>query len=303
MRDIFKAEALIRERRERAEREREMLLEELLNDGEFAADYSRLSWLNFEIAKREVYGMPLEKLGEERELLREKIHRVLAEHGARGEGADYSCKACSDTGYINGKRCDCLERARIEINLSENPFLMEAPSSLKEIDFPFYGAKSAEYCKYARFLHNNFVKGGLNYCTLIGAPGTGKTYIAAVCVKEALYDGAEVRVINGVRLNRTFLEYHCAELARKASVWAELAEPDVLLIDDAGVEATLNNVTVQYLYELLTERADKKTVITSNLDLRGLENKYGQRILSRLADKRRGAFLRFSGEDYRIDVT
>lgn len=302
MTDLNAAKAIVRDRRERAEKARETLMERLMADAVFEDAYRKKSWLDFEIARRSVYGLEAETLRKEREELSARLSSIAADKGIRGwDEPDYFCAKCSDTGYRKGGKCECLEEARIKVNLDRNPSLAAAPRALRDIDFSFYGDKSAEYTKYAIFLHNNFLRGALNLCTLIGAPGTGKTYIAEATLAEALYGGSSVSVINSVRLNRIFLEYHCAPLEKKAAVWSVLIEPDVLLADDLGVEAVLNNVTLQYLYELLTERAEKKTILTGNLSLRGLEEKYGQRIMSRLADKRRAAVLKFGGADYRLN--
>ena len=83
-------------------------------------------------------------------------------------------------------------------------------------------------------------------------------------------------------------------------MWDELSQPDLLYIDDLGVEPILNNVTVTYLYALLVDRMDKKTIITTNLDVMKMEERYGERILSRLLDKRKGAMMTFEGEDLRF---
>ena len=301
MDSIFYAKERIKANRARAEREYEEVLASLCEDETFEEKYRKLDVLNFEIAKREVFGMDKGDLEKEREELTGYVDAQLKARKIRGIGEpNYSCEKCRDTGYVNGKKCDCLERTRIAIEMENNPFFALLPDRLKDVKFDFYGKNAEKYAKYAKFVNNNFVKGELNTCTLIGASGTGKTYIAETAVKEMLLSGMSVAVHNAVKLNRVFLEYHVAFLENKGEIWRDLIAPDVLLIDDLGVESVLNNVTVQYLYELLTERADKKTIITSNLDLRRLEDKYGQRIMSRLADKRKSAVLLFDGEDYRI---
>ena len=301
MRELSKAKAILRERRDMAQREFERKKSLLLQDENFAEKVRKLSATEFEISRRKVYGLEYGELVEERENLKKSIDAILKENGDFDiDNPSYQCKICNDTGYVKSAHCECLEKLRIELTLESNPALKGVAESLKEVNYNFYGDKSADYAKYGKFLHNNFLRGEVNYCTIIGAPGTGKTYLSEVCLNQALREGYSVAEINSVKLNRVFLEYHCARLENKAEIWEELVEPDILLIDDLGVESLLNNVTVQYIYELLTERAGKKTVITTNLDLRGLEDKYGQRIVSRLLDKRKGSSLSLSGEDYRI---
>lgn len=301
MNGVLRAKERIKANRVRAEKEYEDVLAELFREENFEEKYRKLDVLNFEIAKKEVFNVPCDDLKKEREELQKYVDAALKERGIEGIGKpDYSCKECSDTGYVNGKKCKCLEIERIKAELNDNALLIPLPNKLKDIDFSFYKRSADKYAKYAKLLNNNFVKGELNFCTLMGPAGTGKTYLAEVAVKETLYAGASVSCLNAVKLNRVFLEYHCAFLENKAEIWNGLVEPDVLLVDDLGVESLLNNVTLNYLYELLTERADKKTVITTNLDIRGLEEKYGQRIMSRLSDKRKSLVINIGGEDYRI---
>lgn len=302
MKELTEAKAAVAERKALAEKIYEEKLNALKEDPVFEEAYRTLARLKFEIARREVYG--LDKSEQEKELSEKErfVKRFFSENGmGNGEGPDYFCKKCNDTGYVDGKRCECLEKLRVEIALRNMPSLKEVPASLASINFKFYGERGGIYRKYAAFLQKKFMEGDIRFCTVLGASGTGKTYLATTAAREALEKGRSVSVIKSVKLNKVFLNYHCAPLERKEGIWAEVADPDFLLVDDLGVEALLNNVTVQYLYELITERADKKTLFTTNLDLKNLEDKYGQRIFSRLADKRLGAMILMEGKDYRIN--
>ena len=301
MRDLTKALSIIAERKSRAEKEYDDLLSLLLSDEDFERDYRRMSYLNFEIAKKEVFGEDATELRPERETLRKIVEKTLKDHGAVGlDQPKYVCKNCRDTGYASGKKCACLERARIEVDLSDNPSLQAVPDGLKEVDGAFYGKNENAYLLYLKDIRKGFVKGDTRFLTLIGKAGTGKTYIALTAVKEMLLAGAMVRVLNAVQLNKIFLEYHCAYLADKGGIWETLVEPDVLLIDDLGAESTLKNVTEQYLYELLVERMDKKTIVTTNLSLDAIAQKYNQRIMSRLSDKKLSSVWEIEGEDLRL---
>ena len=73
------------------------------------------------------------------------------------------------------------------------------------------------------------------------------------------------------------------------------------MIDDLGTEPVLKNVTLEYLYLILNERltSNKATVITTNLDLNGIINRYGERIYSRITNKSNTFVCRFTGADLR----
>jgi len=76
---------------------------------------------------------------------------------------------------------------------------------------------------------------------------------------------------------------------------------DLLCIDDLGTENILKNVTVEYLYLILSERLNKgkPIIITTNLSLEQIEKVYDDRILSRLTHKLTGLLINFEGEDLR----
>ena len=301
MKDVQKALVKIEERKTAAEEAYEGIVRDLSRDENFESSYRRLSYLNFEIARREVFSEDATELLSERQTLKDLVDEAFLKKGALGYGKPrYYCEKCKDTGYADGKKCDCLERERIEVDLTDNPTLRDLPDEMKGIDAAFYGEREKEYLLFIKSIRKNFVKGEQNFVTLIGKAGTGKTYIAATAVKELLYAGKMVSVVNAVKLNKIFLEYHCAYLSEKSGVWAQLIEPDVLLIDDLGAESLLNNVTEQYLYELLVERMDKKTIVTTNLSLESIATRYNQRIMSRLSDKRRSLVLELVGTDLRI---
>ena len=301
MRDVTEALARMEERKNRAESEYDAILASLLADESFENDYRRLSYLNFEIARREVYKEDAADLIAEREKLLPVVENALIKKGADGVGKPrYHCDRCHDTGYIDGKRCACLEKERVNVNLSNNPTLVSVPDGLKEVDVNFYKEGKNDYLLLLKDVRKNFVKGDVHFLTLIGKAGTGKTYVASTAVKELLFSGKMVSVLNSVTLNKIFLQYHCAYLADKGDVWEQLIEPDVLLIDDLGAESVLNNVTEPYLYELLVERADKKTIVTTNLSLDAIAQRYNQRIMSRLSDKRKSVAIEINGKDLRL---
>ena len=82
----------------------------------------------------------------------------------------------------------------------------------------------------------------------------------------------------------------------------ETTEDKVLIIDDLGVEPILNNITLNYFYTILNERmiANKSTIINSNLMPNEVLDRYGERIFSRIMNKKCGLVLEYKGEDRRI---
>ena len=95
----------------------------------------------------------------------------------------------------------------------------------------------------------------------LGPPGTGKSHIAQALAHLAIRAGAEARFTKTSRV--------LAHLAggRADRTWdkrlAELTRPAVLLLDDFGMRE-LTAPQADDLYELITERAGKSLILTSN---------------------------------------
>ena len=91
----------------------------------------------------------------------------------------------------------------------------------------------------------------------------------------------------------------------KLDIIEPLLKVDYLAIDDLGSEQIFNNVTIEYLNMLIDTRLleKKSTVITSNLPLYAENNeislidRYGERIFSRITDKRRTFILQLNSVD------
>ena len=80
-----------------------------------------------------------------------------------------------------------------------------------------------------------------------------------------------------------------------------LLNAPLLLIDDLGTEPLMQNITITQLFNLLNERqlAGLHTVISTNLDIPELKERYTERIASRLTDSTRWRKLTLSGDDVR----
>lgn len=296
-----RAYLIIQKRRKAAEEARDALYENLRKDEVFNALVREENAAKWDFVKS--------RSEEEKTLCEQRItesNKKITEYlVSRGLGADalevrYSCPICNDTGKINGKDCECLKRLILQEQLKVSPLLIGCAESVRDLDYDYYGEEAEQKRKYAEFLSSSLAEGSKRYYLISGKTGTAKTYIACTLIRDEITKGKETLALNAIKLNKAFLEYHCAAPERKEELWRALASPDVLLIDDLGVEQILNKVTVPYLYELLIERIDKVTLITTNLGPQEIEARYGQRILSRLLDKKLSVALLFKGKDLRF---
>lgn len=213
----------------------------------------------------------------------------------------YDCKLCNDTGFTkNGEKCSCYNLALKKIAFDalgiENPSLpsfekskYEDKNGLKKI----YD-KIKVYCE-------KFTPSTAKNIVISGDVGTGKSFLAGAIVTQVEKAGYNPIFITAQNLNNVFLKYHTAPIDEKSFYSSLLCDCDLLVIDDLGCEPPFKNVTNEYLLMVLCERTTKSlpTIITTNLSQNQLLDRYGDRVLSRLNDKRRGSFIEIKGEDLR----
>ena len=104
--------------------------------------------------------------------------------------------------------------------------------------------------------------------------------------------------------------YRLFETARKAYMEGNpelmngFMHAELLLIDDLGTEPLMNNVTVTQLFNLLNERqmAGRHTVISTNLNMAELQDRYTERITSRFLDAAACRRMMVLGMDIRRNI-
>ena len=134
---------------------------------------------------------------------------------------------------------------------------------------------------------------------LIGGTGLGKTHLSLAIANKAIERGHGV--IYGSAPNMFGMlerEHFGRQYNSDRTYEQELLETDLLIIDDLGVEFS-TQFTVSCVYNIINSRmlSRKPTIISTNLTARELEEKYTQRITSRII----GNFisLKFVGKDIR----
>lgn len=117
---------------------------------------------------------------------------------------------------------------------------------------------------------------------MYGNVGTGKTF-ASNCIANYLMEhGRTVLVMNlGLYLNK--LQREWAEAEKDVLNYVETC--DLLVIDDFGVEKT-SPFVLEKTFTLIDKRyrTSKPMIITTNLDMQEIENKFGSRISDRITE-------------------
>ncbi len=224
----------------------------------------------------------------------------------------YICPKCRDTGYRGTELCSCLmelyrDEQRRELSallkLGEDTFDSFDLSYYSEAPDPATGVPPRsvmetvyETCReYAR----KFSPSSMNLF-LQGGTGLGKTFLSTCIARVVSERGFSVVYDTATSV---FSKYEAEKFGRGDTEDAKkdikrLENCDLLILDDLGTEFPTAFVT-SALYTLLNTRiaGGKKTVISSNLTLDELAQRYSAPIMSRLT----GEFyvLKFAGSDIR----
>ena len=220
----------------------------------------------------------------------------------------YFCKACSDTGYIDGtKLCSCLREELIRATIQSSGIgdLIET-QSFDNFDLECYNDNPEVYEKMkanlsiAKAYAQSFSKSSGNLL-LTGKTGTGKTHISTAIAREVIHKGYDVLYdsIHNI-LSEFEADKFSPPYSRSEPQSSKYLECDLLIIDDLGTEFS-TQFTIACIYNLINTRLNKglSTIISTNLDSRSLADKYEGRILSRLLSKGTKV-LSFVGKDKRI---
>lgn len=208
----------------------------------------------------------------------------------------FTCETCGDSGLVSDGYCGCLLRevkklAAAEINRSAGMNLTRFEDfDLKRIDTAERDIMSAvlQRCReYARDFSPPSAAGLYMY----GHPGVGKTHLSLAIAGAVIEKGYSVAYGSAPDLFRSVEKEHFGkkdsageETADSDSVLDTLMTVDLLILDDVGAEfrsAFYDSV----LYNILNTRGNRRLplIISSNLFPSAAEEKYDERIFSRLS--------------------
>ena len=242
----------------------------------------------------------------QRETLMEKIG-----HSKNYLEPPYTCSICKDEGFVNGRICTCHQKLLRDIacrNLSAvSPLTI---SSFESFNLSYYpSTPEAETGVSPRQRMEEIYRYCLNYAEnfsetssslfLYGATGLGKTHLSLAIAGKAIDRGHGVVYGSAQNLlNKLQNEYFGRSNEPRGTTEQLLQDCDLLIIDDLGSEFP-SSFTVSAIYNILNSRllTEKPVIISTNLSLRELEEKYSQRITSRIIGNY--VSLRFFGRDIR----
>lgn len=201
----------------------------------------------------------------------------------------YECAVCRDTGYADGKKCSCFRKAEINLIYEQSPIKnLLKTENFSSLSYAYYEGESLEKFTKAVQICRNFVKSFyLDYRNLFfyGTVGTGKSFLSCCVAKELMDRGSLVIYFSAAQLfdalSKSTFDRDSSEAA--AGISDDICDCDLLIIDDLGTELT-NAFVSSRLFSCLNDRhlRKKSTIITTNLSLGELRDRYSDRIFSRI---------------------
>lgn len=249
----------------------------------------------------------LETLRESLASLREQKKQLLLGANLPADYLEpvFSCPDCRDTGYIGREKCHCLRQAEISL-LYEQSGLQEmlANNNFSLLSYEYHTGEDLSHFEKAVETCRNFVKNfDSDYHNLFfyGTVGTGKSFLSGCVAKELMDQGHSVIYFGATGLFDLLssTSFDTKNRDERQNTYSDLYQCDLLIIDDLGTELT-NQFTASQLFSLLNERniGRKATVISTNLSLRELQDRYSDRIFSRITSNFK--VCKLTGPDIRM---
>ena len=239
---------------------------------------------------------------------------LLKQHGYAENYLEpvYNCPLCRDTGYLHQtadadvrEKCRCFRQKEIAL-LYEQSNIQKTieKENFSTLSFEYYEGEDRKRFQEAVRISLDFVQNfEQDYQNLFfyGTVGTGKSFLSGCIARELLQSGHSVIYFSSAGLFDTLARYSFDAKAKESlyNFYKDLYNCDLVIIDDLGTEVTNSFVTSQ-LFGCLNERylRRKATIISTNLSLEELRDRYSDRIFSRITSN--FTICKLSGPDIRI---
>ena len=227
-----------------------------------------------------------------------------------------ACPLCRDTGWRGASMCRCLRELCAQeqirelsklLDLGEQSFDSFRLDYYSQTPWPGRGVSPRENMELTYDVCLNYAtkfgRFAIRNLFLSGSPGLGKTFLSA-CIARAVSESGHSVVYDTA--GSIFAQFETKKFQRDGQDALEARDDtrryvscDLLILDDLGSELT-TQFTQSALYELVNARlvSGKRTVISSNLSMEEVAQRYAPQIASRLEGEYH--ILYFFGDDIRI---
>lgn len=135
----------------------------------------------------------------------------------------------------------------------------------------------------------SYIKGADNNALFVGGCGSGKSHLAFALIKNYVSMTGKLATFINVP---EFMNRIKSDIDNRNANMDKLVDIDLLVLDDVGSEKT-TEWSNELLFELLDKRS--RTIVTTNLSNKELQERYGKRIASRIGKGLKGFAVNFDG--------
>lgn len=201
----------------------------------------------------------------------------------------YDCPVCCDSGYVGGKICECVKKIAACVVVDELKKQMPLDAcSFENFDLNYYSKdgenarkRMTSVLKLCTEYVNKFNPETSQNLLFMGAPGLGKTHLTLAIVSGIVEKG--FMPFYGPAENLFALVSSERFSGENKGSYQAMIDSDLLVIDDLGTELS-TEFSRSVLYNLINSRllCNKPTIINTNLTMKEIADRYGERIASRL---------------------
>lgn len=233
----------------------------------------------------------------------------------------FECDLCEDTGYVrngyNFNLCSCIKQKLFDIEYNKSNISNLKNDTFINFNIDLYADKINEELYSSNISPRDNIKNikniALNFIDnfeddseknllFLGNTGLGKTFLSNCIANELLQKGKTVLYQTAPVMLDTIIDYRFNK-NNSSSIYENILDVDLLIIDDLGTEC-MNSMKFSELFNVINTRLLNqnnhitKTIISTNLNLKELSEKYDERIFSRFVGYYN--ICRFFGEDIRF---
>lgn len=237
---------------------------------------------------------------------------LLAEHGFPEDYLEpiYRCPDCQDTGYVTSDqglktKCHCFRQQEISLLYAQSHIqeLIER-ENFSVLSYEYYQGEDLRRFDAAVGISRKFIREFGEVCRNLffyGTVGTGKSFLSGCIARELLQRGCSVLYFSAAGLFDTLARYTFDGRLKDSlqDFCEDLYGCDLLIVDDLGTEIT-NSFVTSALFSCLNERhlRGRSTLISTNISLEELRDRYSDRIFSRISSG--FTLCKLTGPDIRI---
>ena len=217
------------------------------------------------------------------------------------------CPLCNDLGFKDNVMCNCLRKAINKKLLEISGIKKFEGHTFKDSDENVLNKSKnlkKAYEKSWEFI-NKFPNSKVKNLVFLGDVGVGKTFLLECIANEFINKDYFVIYTTAFNFSNAVINALTKSDYERETLLSPFIDCDILIIDDLGSEPLMKNLTVNCLFNILNERErkNKTYIISTNLDLEQLNERYGNRVFSRLSNQRTNACFKLNGSDLRINAT